>query len=211
MKKCDHINIFESFQNAGHQPGDLCLDDMFFSRISSYISLVEKWGRSHNIVSSNFTADELNESVYDSIVGGSFLSFPTPVYDAGSGGGFPGIVLALALAGTEFFLIESNRKKCSFLRLVKSQLGLQNIHIENKRIETFSNIPFITTKAAFSPPNSAILAGSLSSGGKLAIWATPKTKQDFLTELMPAGLQLVKEYPYEVPGGKKRLILLFEK
>lgn len=57
------------------------------------------------------------------------------IVDIGSGGGFPGIPLAIYLPGTHFVTVESNQKKCAFLRLVGRALSLENLSVSNARME----------------------------------------------------------------------------
>ncbi len=58
--------------------------------------------------------------------------------DLGSGGGFPGLPLALALPGTTVTLIESSSKKCAFLRDAGSRLGLDNVRVVDARVEEWA-------------------------------------------------------------------------
>lgn len=53
----------------------------------------------------------------------------------GSGAGLPGILLAIANPQNDYYLIESNGKKCSFLQCVKEELDLENVHIVHERVE----------------------------------------------------------------------------
>src|SRR5580700_2270151 len=173
------------------------------SMLSDYVSCIVEWGKSHNIVSRKINESDLWETVLDSIIGGSFLSFPKSVVDAGSGGGFPAIVLAILYPDSSFTLVESNRKKCSFLRSVKATLGIKNVSIENTAIQRLSELPFVITKAAFSPANSGILPPVLSEGGILAIWTTPADQKNFEEVLSEAGLKLKASHAYSLPNTKK--------
>jgi len=203
--------IIENNSSGKINLSNFIIDDVFYSNISKYIAIIKKWGIVHNIVSGKFIEDDVILSIYDSLAGASFLSLPSCVYDAGSGGGFPGMVLAIASPAVKFVLVEANRKKCSFLRMVKAQLLLKNVEIKNERIESLSDVSFIVTKAAFSPPNIGMLADVLRAGGKLAIWATEKNRSNFLDALNLRGIKIVDEYAYEILGIKRRLILLLEK
>jgi len=58
------------------------------------------------------------------------------VLDIGTGGGLPGIVLAIANPDTQFLLAEKSPKKCIFLESVINQLSLNNTYIYNDNIET---------------------------------------------------------------------------
>lgn len=57
------------------------------------------------------------------------------IVDMGSGGGFPGIPLAIFLPGTHFVTVESNQKKCAFQNLVRRALSLDNLNVCSDRIE----------------------------------------------------------------------------
>ncbi|NLG84456.1 MAG: 16S rRNA (guanine(527)-N(7))-methyltransferase RsmG, partial [Firmicutes bacterium] len=58
-----------------------------------------------------------------------------PVADLGSGGGFPGLVLAIVLPGVSFTLIEATRKKAAFLTAAAEELGLGNVRVWAVRAE----------------------------------------------------------------------------
>ena len=55
--------------------------------------------------------------------------------DIGTGAGFPGLILAMALPNIEFTLFEPIAKKSSFLHLVKTTLKLKNVKVSTKRVE----------------------------------------------------------------------------
>ena len=190
---------------------NLDLSDEVIEKFSRYLNCVEHWEKTHNIVSNKFSREELLENLFDSAVGGASLLFENHIYDAGSGGGFPGIVLGILYPEIRFILIESNRKKCSFLRLVKNILILDNVSIENKRIEEFEELSYVISKAAFSPSNINVLWEALAEKGKLALWATPKSKQSFESVLEKKSGILLNEFEYSLPKGQQRSILLFTK
>ena len=60
------------------------------------------------------------------------------VFDFGSGGGFPGLVLAIMNSDKEFHMVESDQKKCTFMRTVSRETGAENATIHNSRIENVS-------------------------------------------------------------------------
>lgn len=73
--------------------------------------------------------------------------------DLGSGGGFPGMVLALALPDTHVTFVESDVRKCAFLQTVARENGIK-ITISNKRIEqhTWGDTELITARALAALP-----------------------------------------------------------
>jgi 16S rRNA (guanine527-N7)-methyltransferase len=60
------------------------------------------------------------------------------VADLGSGGGFPGLALAIALPAAHVALVESAGRKCAFLAGAVSDLGLANVEVVNERAEAWS-------------------------------------------------------------------------
>ena len=60
------------------------------------------------------------------------------LFDIGTGAGFPGIPVAIVNKDIKITLVESNKKKCEFLKVVKDSLNLQNVEIINARAEDFA-------------------------------------------------------------------------
>ena len=60
--------------------------------------------------------------------------------DVGSGGGFPGLVVAIFYPESMVYLVESKKKKCFFLRNAVSELKLENVLVVNKRVEDVCGI-----------------------------------------------------------------------
>ncbi len=73
---------------------------------------------------------------------------PHNLLDVGTGGGFPGIALAIFYPEVNFVLVESKKKKCSFLENAVTQLNLFNVKILNERVENLKgfNFDFITAR-----------------------------------------------------------------
>ena len=87
------------------------------------------------------------------------------ILDIGSGGGLPGIPLAILIPDTDFVLVESNRKKTTFLRHVRRMLSLSNITVMHNRVEMLSKTePMITYDGA--------VARAVGSFDKLAVWSS---------------------------------------
>ncbi len=178
---------------------------------NKYINAIVLWNKTHNLISSNKDVNSLIVEIVDCIIGARYLKVKTDIFDAGSGNGLPGIVLAIIYPNNNFILVESSRKKCSFLRMVKTELQLNNLSIKNIRIEELSDIFFIVSKAAFSVKNIGILEKSLSNKGKLALWTTPGNEEALVIELANHGLSLIEKFPYLLPQHGARVILVFSK
>lgn len=187
-----------------------------FELLMDYANAVIEWNKVHNIISRN--TENIFENIYDSIFAASLFdvyfsenSQTKRIVDIGSGNGLPGIPLAILFPKKDIVLVDSNRKKCSFLRATKSELKLQNVSILNKNFDNSFQENFIITKAAFSPTNSGVLISGLKKGGKAILWATPKIKEELVSEMAKVSAQLIDEKMFILPTGKERLFLVFEK
>ena len=103
-------------------------------RLIAYAALLEKWQGSINLVSRKSLNDLWRRHMLDSAQ--ILTHIPAgegPVLDLGSGAGFP--VLVLAVLGTpDVHLVESDARKCAFLREAARVVGA-NVTIHNRRIE----------------------------------------------------------------------------
>lgn len=80
------------------------------------------------------------------------------VYDFGSGNGFPGIVFAMLLPQIKFYLVDADKRKCEFLVHVASLLGLKNVEVLNKNVESFPEGSIQTAiSRGFAPISKSIL------------------------------------------------------
>ena len=97
------------------------------------------------------------------------------VADLGSGGGFPGLALAIALPETQVALVESVRRKCAFLERAAAELGLGNLRVVNARAESWLEGiggHDVVTARALAPLGVLVeyAAPLLREGGSLVAW-----------------------------------------
>ncbi len=103
-------------------------------RLKVYESLLHKWQKTQNLVSSS-TLERSWQRHFEDSLQLLELSDHTEWVDMGSGAGFPGLVIAIARPHVKMTLIESNKGKCAFLQEVARQTGTK-ITILSERIET---------------------------------------------------------------------------
>ncbi|MEY8768577.1 16S rRNA (guanine(527)-N(7))-methyltransferase RsmG [Francisella philomiragia] len=108
-----------------------------------YLKLLEKWNKVYNMTAIKKIDDMLVKHLFDSFAVAKYIKGSSTV-DVGTGGGLPGVVLAILYPQHQFTLVDSVGKKIMFLKNVKKSLGLDNINPLNIRIEnldgSFDNI-----------------------------------------------------------------------
>ena len=117
----------------------LNLTDIQVSQADKYLNQILKWNKTRNLVSRNLRKNDLAEHFLDCAVLQKHL-MPGSVIDLGTGSGFPGICLGIIDPKRELTLVDSNRKKTSFLIHIKNELGLNSISIKNLRVEEIEQI-----------------------------------------------------------------------
>ncbi|MCX6077785.1 MAG: 16S rRNA (guanine(527)-N(7))-methyltransferase RsmG [Campylobacterales bacterium] len=124
------------------------LPDDFFHNIQKYKEHLFKWNKIHNLTGAK---DEktVDNFIYDAVFPVSFLPKIKNLLDIGTGAGFPGMILALALPDTQVTLVEPLAKRASFLQFIKGDLGLGNVTVVKKRVEEMPKEIFelITSRA----------------------------------------------------------------
>ena len=124
------------------------LPENFFYNIQKYKEHLFKWNKVHNLTGAR-DEQTLNEFIYDAVFPVSFLPKVQTLMDIGTGAGFPGMILALALPETKVTLVEPLAKRASFLQFIKADLGLDNVTVVKKRVEQMDSKIFdvITSRA----------------------------------------------------------------
>ncbi|WP_457564643.1 16S rRNA (guanine(527)-N(7))-methyltransferase RsmG [Caminibacter sp.] len=107
-----------------------------------------KWNKTHKLT--NYSEKEIKEQIEDSLYPLKYLEEEIKnAIDIGTGAGFPGLILAIAMPQTKWYLVEPLKKRYSFLNYMKILLGLNNVEVVPKRIEE-ADIPkakLITSRA----------------------------------------------------------------
>lgn len=122
-------------------------------RLRQYFALLQKWQPKINLISNNTLYNAWERHFEDSLqVLDLIPECPQTLYDLGCGAGFPGLVLAIMRDDLDVHLVESDQKKCSFLKTVSREtetpVTVQNCRIESVSRETAPDI--ITARALAS-------------------------------------------------------------
>ena len=124
------------------------LDDHIISKLEIFTTKLDEWNRVHNLTGAK-TIYAIYENILDSLYPLSFIDVPKTLLDVGTGAGFPGLVLAIALEDTKVVLSEPLKKRVAFLKYLRVDLELDNLTVEAKKVEQIDSVPFdmITSRA----------------------------------------------------------------
>jgi len=103
-----------------------------------FLAELQKWNQVFNLTALTTPEDLVYLHILDSLIIFPYLR-GTRLLDVGSGGGFPGIPLAIMDPSKNWVLLDKNQKKTRFLIQVIAELGLKNITVVCKRCETFQS------------------------------------------------------------------------
>ncbi|MBF0585838.1 16S rRNA (guanine(527)-N(7))-methyltransferase RsmG [Prosthecochloris sp. N3] len=122
------------------------LDDHQADQLEQYAVMLSTINRSVNLVSRKEEASLLLRHVFHSLLIGLYYPFRPEerVLDLGTGGGLPGIPLAIAFPETNFLLIDATGKKIRACREMITKLGLSNVHAKKTRAEELKGMVFDT-------------------------------------------------------------------
>ena len=135
-----------------------------------------------------------------------FRTYPT-VVDAGSGAGFPGLVLASVLPQTNFVLVESQHRRVDFLRTCIREMGLKNTTVHADRIESWlkhRSVPVVTARC-FAPiaRTVALLRPSVITGTRLLLYKGPDADAQLdATTQVRQGLRIKVVFRYGLAVGQ---------
>ncbi|MCC7135554.1 MAG: 16S rRNA (guanine(527)-N(7))-methyltransferase RsmG [Nitrosomonas sp.] len=103
-------------------------------QLLQYIALLAKWNATHNLTAVKTPEAMITRHLLDSLSVLPHISGPN-IVDVGSGGGFPGIPIALARSEWQVTLVESNSKKAAFLKQAVVELNISNVQVVHQRVE----------------------------------------------------------------------------
>ena len=120
---------------AGAAAFGLSLDAASLDRFSQFADLLGLWSARMNLISCHTARELVERHLLDSLAVGPWIRDAATIVDLGSGAGFPGVPLAIALVEKRLILVEPRRRRANFLREVKRTLGLVNVQIVETRAE----------------------------------------------------------------------------
>jgi 16S rRNA (guanine527-N7)-methyltransferase len=185
---------------------EVVLSDAQIARLIDYLALLAKWNRTYNLTAVRDPAQMVVQHLLDSLVVLPAFAQAVNVLDVGSGGGLPGMVLAIwageARPAMKVAMIDTVNKKTAFLTQVKAELGLSNVTVHTGRVEQLevANKFDVITSRAFAELSDFVTWSNhlLADGGRFL--AMKGVQSDREEAGLPAGWKITANTPLKVPG-----------
>ena len=173
-------------------------------RLLDYVRLLAKWNRVYNLTAVREPLEMVHRHLLDSLAVLPHLHdlHAKRVLDVGTGGGLPGIPLALMSPQTEFVLLDSNSKKTRFVQQAVGELGLKNVEVVHARVEEFHpDASFdVVISRAFSSLQDMVEKAGAYCGSKGVLLAMKGAYPAQELDALPAGFVLRESHRLQVPG-----------
>ncbi|HLW28974.1 MAG TPA: 16S rRNA (guanine(527)-N(7))-methyltransferase RsmG [Kiloniellales bacterium] len=170
------------------------------AKLEIYAQLLERWNRSINLVGRDSLRDLWRRHFLDSAQLMAFLpkaptDEPLRVVDMGSGAGFPGLVLSLLGAG-QVHLVESDRRKCAFLREVARSTGAR-VQVHPVRLEQIEDLTAdVVTARALAPLDRLLdYAERLLRPQGVCLFLKGRSVEKELANLPAQHAQMIESFP----------------
>ncbi|MFN8954773.1 16S rRNA (guanine(527)-N(7))-methyltransferase RsmG [Limnohabitans sp.] len=198
------VNL-EAGLRSGVQALGLSLSDEQIQRLLAYAALIQKWNKVYNLTALRDPADILTHHLLDSLTAIAPLSRhiqgqPIHVLDVGSGGGLPGVVLAICMPELNVTCVDTVAKKAAFVQQVAVSLKLPNLRGLHARVESLTDpYQIICSRAFASLPDFVTWSRSaLAEGG---VWMAMKGKHpQGEIDALPDDVKVFHVEPLTVPG-----------
>lgn len=180
----------------------LNLDSNQINKLMAYLEMLIKWNAVYNLTSVRNPQEMVKQHLLDSLTAAVAFSQVKSILDVGSGGGLPGIVLAIAYPDKKVALIDTVNKKTAFLKQVKAELNLKNVTVYTGRVEQLkvSELFDVITSRAFSELSNFVnWAGHLLAPEGSMIALKGQLPESEIKQL-PSGWKIQKVQEVNVPG-----------
>lgn len=183
-------------------------------KLAHYLELLRKWNTNINLTAIRDIPTMIMDHLYDSCSIKEHIAQTKPqgIADVGTGGGLPGIPIAIMFPEIPIYLIEVVDKKIAFLQIVIQELQLTNVFISGLDWRTFLrttyyDIDLFCARASLSPVELIRMFKDSSPYKKagLAYWASVQWNMENKEKPF-----FVNEYKYTV-GNKTRRLIFFKK
>lgn len=190
----------------------LTLDAAQQDKLLAYVALLAKWNKVYNLTAVREPERMIGLHILDSLSLVPHLHDAKSMLDVGSGGGLPGICVAIALPILEVVMLDSLQKKTTFVRQAIGELGLTNASVQCERVEHFQPARKfdVVTSRAFAELADFVSGASrlVASGGRMLAMKGVYPHDEIAR--IPHGMQVVEVVTLDVPQieGQRHLVIL---
>lgn len=194
----------------------LAISDDQLERLLDYLALLAKWNAVYNLTAVRDPSQMVVQHLLDSLAAVPAFVSAKRVLDVGSGGGLPGMVLAIWAQASRpdmrIHMIDTVHKKTAFLTQVKAELGLANVTVHTGRVESLQlDQPFdVITSRVFADLSDFVdwSGHLLATGGRFIAMKGVAASEE--TGRLPAAWKVLDKVPLVVPGLKaeRHLVIL---
>ena len=121
---------------TGIETLDIFLDEPKINQLVEYVFLLNKWNKVYNLTAIRHIDQVLTHHLLDSLSVVPWVSGCSHILDVGSGGGLPGLVIAVSCPDIKVEMVDIVSKKTAFIRQAAIELGLKNVEVHTGRVET---------------------------------------------------------------------------
>ncbi len=222
-KTPDSSGLLESRQLLlqGTEALGISLSQKQLEQLISYLDLIQLWNSKFNLTAIRSTHLIIRHHFVDSLAIAPFTNPVSPLVDIGSGPGFPGIPLKIIFPDKRITLVDSQRKKATFMREVVRDLDLKGIEVLETRVEHLKppqdNLYKEAVARAFGSLDQFlnISASLLGPDGRSLFMSGPKGPIVFSyikDKSIELGFVKSQIENYHLPiGAEKRTLLIFSK
>ncbi|WP_419866764.1 16S rRNA (guanine(527)-N(7))-methyltransferase RsmG [Alteraurantiacibacter aestuarii] len=144
-------------------------------RLTAFIDLLARENEQQNLISNNSLESVWQRHIADSLQLLAHVPRETsPWLDLGSGAGMPGLILAIARPDLAFHLVESRKRRVSWLESVAREYSLTNCHVHGSRLENVESFESAVICARAFAPLGKLLRLSARFSTQQTVWLLPK-------------------------------------
>lgn len=178
-----------------------------------------RWNEKVNLTSISDPKEVAELHVLDSLAVAPFVPKGSTVLDIGTGGGFPGVPLAIARPDLDLRLVDRTEKKVLFLKTTLARLRIGNARAVQVRVEGradeegLAQVDVAVSRAFTAPaPWLALARNYVRPGGRiLAMLGSEQPGAAELDGLRGPGDASIALHPYELPSGARRAIIVLDR
>jgi 16S rRNA (guanine527-N7)-methyltransferase len=188
------------------------LDEAAIAALALYADLIAVWSPKVNLISCRDGRELVERHLLDAL---AMTTLPPPgssLVDLGSGAGLPGIPLAIVRPDLAVTLVESRRRRASFLREVRRKLALSNVRVLEERAEARKpevTGEVVTCRAVWTADKAVRYAGPWvrRPGGMLCIFTSI---EDAGLVTGAEGLEVVERREYRIGQSGSRMLVVLQ-